>query len=60
MVRYRKGELSLYKSMNPVELSEYINKFPQHTEYVKKFLEGYKYIWVKKQWIHFLGRLHWL
>ena len=37
MVRYRKGELLLYKSMNPVELNEYSNKFPEHTEYVKKF-----------------------
>ena len=51
MVRYRKGELSLYKSMNPVELNEYVNKFPQNTEYVKKFLEGHRYNWVKKQWV---------
>lgn len=52
MVRYRKGELLLYKSMNPVELEEYVNKFPQHTEYVKKFLEGHRYIWVDNgRWI---------
>ena len=51
MIKYRKGELILYKSMNPVELEEYINKFPQNTEYVKKFLESYKYNWVKKQWL---------
>ncbi len=50
MVRYRKGELLLYKSMSPVELEEYINKFPQNTEYVKKFLENNKYNWVKKIW----------
>ena len=51
MVRYRKGELLLYKSMNEVELEEYVNKFPQNTEYVKKFLEGHRYNWVKEQWI---------
>ncbi len=50
MVKYRKGELLLYKTMSPVELNEYINKFPENTEYVKKFLETYKYNWVKKQW----------
>lgn len=50
MVRYRKGELLLYKAMSPVELNEYVNKFPEHTDYVKKFLEEHKYNWVKKQW----------
>lgn len=50
MVRYRKGELQLYKSMNPIEVEDYINKFPENTEYVKKFLESYKYNWVRKEW----------
>ena len=51
MVRYRKGELNLYKSMSPTELKKYMNKFPENIEYVKKFLNGYKYNWVKKEWI---------
>ncbi len=42
--------MSLYKSMCPVELNEYINKFPENTEYIKKFLEAYKYNWVKEMW----------
>ena len=50
MVRYRKGELDLYKSMSETELEKYVNQFPQHTEYVKKFLETHKYNWVKKEW----------
>ena len=50
MVKYRKGELNLYKSMNPVELNEYVNKFPENTDYVKIFLETHEYNWVKKEW----------
>ncbi len=50
MLPYRKGELLFYKSMSPVELNEYVNKFPQNTEYVKKFLETHIYNWVKEQW----------
>ena len=50
MVRYRKGELNLYKSMNPIELGKYINDFPENMKYVKTFLEKHKYNWVKKEW----------
>jgi len=50
MVKFRKGELELYISMSPTELGKYINDFPQHTEYVKKFIESHKYNWVKKEW----------
>lgn len=50
MPRYRKGELKLYQSMNPVELSEYINKFPENSPFVKMFLENYEYNWVKSVW----------
>jgi len=46
----RKGELNFYKSMNPVELTKYVNKFPENTEYVKSFLTKYEYNWVKKEW----------
>ena len=50
MVKFRKGELKLYKMMNERELSEYVKNFPQNTEYVKYFLETYKYNWSKKEW----------
>jgi len=50
MPRLRKGELKLYQSMNPIELNKYLSKFPENTEYVKSFLENYKYNWVKKVW----------
>ena len=51
MLRFRKGELKYYQSLNPIELNEYLNKFPQYTEYVKIFLEKYKYLWKSKKWI---------
>ncbi len=50
MPRFRKGELKLYKSMNPIEMNKYVNDFPENTQYVKKFLESYEYNWVKKTW----------
>ena len=50
MPKLRKGELKYYQSMNPSELNKYFNKFPEHTEYVKYFLERYQYNWVKKEW----------
>lgn len=50
MPKLRKGELKFYKLMNPRDLSEYIVKFPENTEYVKGFLEKYQYNWVKKEW----------
>lgn len=50
MVKYRKGELELYKAMDEVELNRYVNKFPENTDYVKKFLETHRYDWVKKEW----------
>ncbi len=46
MPKLRKGELSLYKLMNPTELNEYVFQFPENTEYVKSFLEKYKYTWI--------------
>ena len=50
MPKLRKGELSLYKLMNPTELIEYVKDFPINTEYVMFFLEKYKYNWVLKTW----------
>jgi len=50
MPKLRKGELAFYKLMKPSEISKYIGKFPENTEYVKSFLEKYKYNWVKKEW----------
>ena len=50
MPKLRKGELSLYKLMNPTELIEYVKDFPINTEYVMSFLEKYKYNWVLKTW----------
>ena len=49
-MRFRKGELKFYQSLNPVELNEYIKKFPKNTQYVKLFQEKYKYNWVKQSW----------
>lgn len=50
MIRYRKGELKFYKSMDEKDLETYVTKFPENTEYVKKFLQTHKYNWVKKEW----------
>lgn len=50
MVKLRKGELALYKLMNPVELDKYVKKFPENTDYVKSFLEKHQYNWVSKKW----------
>lgn len=50
MPKLRKGELKLYLLMNPSELNEYIQDFPQNTEYVKVFLEKHEYNWLKKEW----------
>ncbi len=50
MLKFRKGELKLYKTMSPTELNKYTIKFPENTEYVKMFLENHKYNWVKKEW----------
>lgn len=51
MLRFRKAELKFYQSLNPAELNEYIDKFPENTDYVKLFLEKYRYIWTTKKWI---------
>jgi hypothetical protein len=50
-MRFRKNELSYYKSLLPYELNEYVLKHPDNTEYVKKFFESYEYNYVKKKWI---------
>jgi len=50
MSRLRKGELHLYKTMNPTELAEYVRDFPINMKYVKSFLEKYQYNWYKKEW----------
>ncbi len=50
MFQFRKGELKLYKLMNPIELNEYVNDFPKNTDYVKNFLENYEYNWLKQIW----------
>ncbi len=51
MVRFRKGELKFYQSLNPVELNEYIEKFPKNTQYIKLFQEKYRYIWTTQKWV---------
>lgn len=51
MPKYRKGELKFYKSLLPYELNEFVNNHPIHTEYIKKFLQTYKYNYVKKRWM---------
>jgi len=50
MIKFRKGELKLYQSMNPIELEKYVNQFPENTDYVKSFLENHEYNWVKEEW----------
>jgi hypothetical protein len=50
MPKLRKGELALYKLMNPKEMNEYVVKFPENSDYVKSFLEKYRYDWVSKKW----------
>lgn len=51
MPKLRKGELAFYKLMNPTEMDKYVNDYPENTEYVKTFLQKYKYNWVKQKWI---------
>ena len=49
--RFRQDELKFYLGMLPKELCEYIDKFPINTEYVKLFIDKYKYNYVKKMWV---------
>lgn len=51
MPRFRKGELNYYKKLDPIELNKYIEDHPENTEYVKKFLENYRYNWVSLTWV---------
>jgi len=50
MVKYRKGELKFYKKLLPHELNEYINEHPENTEYIKKFLQNYKFNYRQNKW----------
>ena len=49
-MRYKKGELKYYQTLNPVELNDHLDKFPINTEHIKYFYEKHKYDWVKKKW----------
>lgn len=49
-MRFKKGELALYKSHTPKELKDIYDKFPKLQESITFFVENYTYNHVKKRW----------
>lgn len=49
-MKYRKGELTFYKSSTPKELKEIIKMDTENKKYVDQFLKEFKYNYVAKKW----------
>lgn len=49
--KFRKNELKFYLGMLPQELCDYANKHPENTDYVKLFIDKYRYNYRMRKWI---------
>lgn len=50
ILNFRKDELEFYKKCLPKEIKKYVLDYPKNKEYIKKFLNIYRYNYVKKEW----------
>lgn len=49
MVKFKKGELALYKDHSPVELKT-LHKNLQEPKHLEYFLRNYEYVYTTKTW----------
>lgn len=50
ILNFRKGELDFYQNSEPKEIKQYLKNHPENQEYVERFLDNYRYNYVKKEW----------
>ena len=50
MKKFKRGELTFYKTHLPKELLEFIKENPEYEERVNNFIKLYKFNYVKNEW----------